>query len=442
MNRLDNMLQRLPPIFNVEQGSLLYQVMALFANMLAAYDEDMNRVQRSHWIDTAFDREDLEKLGVLFNVPAAAWEPDDLYRTRLKVTIAARLRGAVTRDVLEFVIVQIIDGAQKSLGTRYFELPTTVSNGRSVFHTGPSELPSQAAFIEFPGQRRRCEQLVNNKGLLRALGKFTVNNKGLHPVPLQGVIRGVNNRQTIVPVIVNLTNGHVFTYIGDLHCGHELHFGVDKKGQVVAQLNGKDVSGDIFTGRDFVPGAEFTPIIPDPEPLPLMFERGENRLWYFPLALFDEKILNVGGYGMPAVDLQHGRFADRTMENVGTLFDKSLFEQPYGVSLDLWWDEDTPARFHFEIPAGVIRRDTNSNSDLEADRTRLFALLQQTVNLLRAAAIDGRVLARPLRDMQKSSDRVRILDPTQVKDEMRMESRLSGLSALFDVSALEGSRFG
>lgn len=442
MNRLDACLQRLPPIYNIDPGSLLHQFMALFATTMAAYDEDMNRVQRSHWIDTAFDREDLIKLGALFDIPAASWEPDHLYRARLKATIAARLRGAVTRDVLEFVLVRIIDGAQQAMGTRYFELPANVSAGRSVFSTGPTEEPMEPAFIEYPRKRRRSEMLINANGLLRSLGKFTLNNKGLHPVPVQGVVRGVTGRMTTVPVLVNLTNGQVLTYLGELPCGYELQLGVDENGEFTANVNDKDVRDRVYTGEGFVPGEAFTPILPDSEPRPLMLERGENQLWYFPLAMFDEKILDAGVYGMPAVDLQHGRYAERDNEQNGTLFDKSLFEQPYGVSLDLWWDEDIPARFIFEIPSGVVRRDARIDSDLDADRVRLFAVLQQTVSLLRAAGVDGRVEPRPLRDAQSMNDRVRILDPTLVSDEMRMESRLSGLSALFDNSALEGSRFG
>jgi hypothetical protein len=442
MNRLEATLQRLPPIYNIEPGSLLYQFMALFANSMAAYDEDMNRVQRSHWIDSAFDRMDLVKLGALFDIPAAPWEPPHLYRTRLKATITARLRGAVSRDVLELVLVHIIDGVQQALGTRYFELPTTVGAGRSVFHTGASEDPLQPAFIEFPKQRRRSPELTHTKGLFRALSKFTLTNRGLHPVALQGVIRGVTGRVTTVPVLVNLTNGQVLTYVGDLPCGYELRLGVDREGRITARLGDEDVKERVYTGQGFIPGEKFTLAIPDPEPLPLRLERGDNQLWYFPLALFDEKILNAGVYGMPALDLQHGRFGQRDPEQSGTLFDKSLFEQLPGVSLDLWWDEDAAASFRFEIPAGVIRREANREGDLEADQTRLFALLQQTIDLLRAAAVDGRVVPRPLQETQTLEDRVRVLDPTHVRDEMRMESRLSGLSALFDQSAREGSRFG
>ena len=49
----------------------------------------MQRVQRAHWVETALDREDLDKLGALFDVPILPWEPAELYRARLKATIAA-----------------------------------------------------------------------------------------------------------------------------------------------------------------------------------------------------------------------------------------------------------------------------------------------------------------------------------------------------------------
>ena len=59
MNRLDNMLERLPPPWRIEAGSLLWRLLQIVGNQLDAFDEDLDRVQRSHWIETAFDRVDL-----------------------------------------------------------------------------------------------------------------------------------------------------------------------------------------------------------------------------------------------------------------------------------------------------------------------------------------------------------------------------------------------
>lgn len=438
MNRRDNMTARLPPIYNTDPGSVLHDFFALFSTHMTAYDEDMNRVQRSHWVDTAFDRMDVVKLGALFDIPAAPWEPLHLYRSRLKATIAARFKGAVTRDALEFVLLQILDGAQKALGVTYFDLP---SSG-SAFHTGPPEQLNRAAFIEFPTVRKRCDALLNKKGLVRPLAKFSITNVGFGSTPLMGIIRGVAGRRTAVPVLVNLTNGMVLTYIGYIRCGESLELGVDGNGDITAVHNGIDVREKVYTGTAFEAGAQFTPAIPDEDPHPLLLERGENRLWFFPLALYDEPVLGTGVFGMPDADLEHGRWADKSnAEHGGTLFDQSLFEQPPAASLDIWWDEEKPACFRFDIPSGVIRRTPQSNDEAEANHTRLFAMLQQTVSLLRAAGVDGRVDATRLRDTQILRDNVHVLPSPIVCEEMRVETRIGALSALFDKNAIDGSRF-
>ncbi len=253
MNRHDAMLDRLPPIYTIQAGTVLERLIALLANQQEVYDEDMQRVQRSHWIDTAFDREDLSKLGALFEVPAMPWEPDYLYRTRLRATVAARLRGAVTRDVLEFVVRQILDGVLESLGANYMGAST------GPFHSGPGADWRKPAFVEFPPVTRRAGALVQARGLLRALDKVTLRNLGLKPVPLQGSIRGLAGGTCMVPVLVNLTTQMVMAYIGDIPCGQELRFGADDDGKLVARLNGQDVRDRIYTATGFVAGAEFSP---------------------------------------------------------------------------------------------------------------------------------------------------------------------------------------
>ena len=438
MNRRDSMLERLPPVYGIQPGTVLHQLVALAANHQAAYDEDMQRVQRSHWIGTALDRDDLAKLGALFEVPMMPWEPEGLYRTRLTATVAARLRGAVTRDMLEFVIVQILNGVVEALGVRYVD----VSTSGATFHAGPARNQREAAFVEFPPVVRRSAELVERQGLLRPLDKVTLTNKGLQATPLQAAIRGVAGGLSMVPVLVNLRNGMVLAYVGDLRCGQELRLGADEHGKLTARLGDDDAQGSVYTGTGFAAGAKFTPVVPDPEPQPLMLERGENVIWFFPLALFDQKSLGSAVFGMPESKLEQGRFGSKSGTPEGTSFDDSLFEQPAAVSLDLWWEEARPASFRFEIPAGAVARKAAGGGDAHQDRERLFALLGQTVELMRAAGVEGRVEARPLRERQLQDDRGRAQPPVVGAEEMRMEARLSALSALFDWNAMDGSRFG
>lgn len=440
MNRLDAMRDRLAPVWSSEEGTLTHALLSLIAVHLAAYDEDMNRVQRSHWVDTAFEMDDLVRIGALFQVDPAPWETESLYRARLKATIAARLRGAVSRDVLEFVLVAILGGAQAALGSRYADLPAGAGRGKPVFHTGPDGPSHLPAFVEFPLRRRRARQLLEQGGLLRPLARITLENTGLFPAPLQGVIRGVKDAKTAVPLIANLTNGQVMVYRGFVACGQSLVIGVDPDGAFTAHLDGTDVSADFTTGTGFAPGEPFTPAIPDDDPTPLMLERGTNQLWAFPLALYDQPSLGTGVFAMPGADVGQGRW-----EGDGAThppFGKALFEQPPALSLDLYWDERTPASFRFLIPAGVVRREAGGEMDAPTERERLFTLMEATVDSLRAAGVDGHVAARPLRETQHQTDRVRVLDPTRLAETQPTETRLAGVSALFDHSAKDGARLG
>ena len=86
----------------------------------------------------------------------------------------------------------------------------------------------------------------------------------------------------------------------------------------------------VFTGEGFVAGDAFEPLVPDPDPQPLMLRPGANRIWFFPLALFGERFLDAGVYGFPAEDIEHGRYARRDGPDNGTAFDRSLFEQAAG----------------------------------------------------------------------------------------------------------------
>lgn len=439
MNRLDAMRDRLPPVLNTEEGTILRSVLALIAGKLAEFDEDMDRVRRSHWVDTAFDMVDLVKIGALFQVLPADWETESLYRARLKAVVAARLRGAVTRDVLEFVLLVILEGARTALGSRYGDLPVAAGTGTPVFHTGPDGPADRPAFIEFPVRRRRPVSLADGAAAVRPLTKIPLQNHGLFPAPLRGAIRGMAGGRTLVPLIANLTNGDVLVYRGGIACGQTLLMGVAADGGLIATLDGADVTADMISARGFVPGEPFTPLAPDPDPRPVMLEHGENSLWVFPLALFDAPSLGSAVLGMPSADTGHGRWAGGDAETPP--FGKALFEQPPAMSLDLFWDERAPATFRFMIPAGIVRRPTGSATDAATERDRLIGLMQQTVAGLRAAGVDGQVLARPLSETQRQADRVRVLDPTRFRDTQLQDVRLTALSALFDLSATDGARF-
>lgn len=443
MMRLDAMLERLPPVLDIRPGGLLHGFLAVFANALTAFDEDMDRVQRAHWVDSAFDLKDLGKIGALFGIAPAEWEGLELFRTRLKAMIAGRLHGSVTPDVIEAVVLDILNGVRDELGDIYIDLPPDVEIGDRVLARGDAATRPDnphGSFIEFPERRARSPELAAGGALRQSLARFDLINLGLEPAALLGRIVGVSGARTGHPAIVNLTTGSILLYADLLECGQTLELGLDPQGRLTGRIGERDVSDRLWTGEGFVAGSRFQPVSPDPEPQPIRLAQGRNEMWFFPLGVFDARGLDSAVFASPKADMRQGRFGGMT-DASGTNYDQSLFVQAPAVSLDLWWTERSPAAFRIEIPADVVRRKpTVPARDLDADRTRLFALLQDVVTDMKAAGVDGRIVPRPLREQQRLRSRATVVNPRSTHETQRLESTLSGVSALFDLTAVDGAR--
>lgn len=424
MNRLDNMLERLPPPLRIESGSLLWQVLRIVGNQLDAFDEDLDRVQRSHWIATAYDRIDLEKLGALFEIPALAWEPDELYRQRLLATIAARLEGAVSGESLMKVVGRLQSAADEALA-----LAPVLERGAK-----------RRQLIEFPAMRMHSRALRDRKGLLQPLDKIELTNEGLLPARLCGAVFGVGGGKTCVPTLINLTTGEVLCYLGRVPCGSMLKLGftgADPIWRATAELDGVDVSDRLIGGSGFTPG-QTIPLAAEQPAKPLTLARGRNRLWFVPLGIFDKPGFDASVFSSPDPALTQARWAQTDPQVV---FDQTLFFQDPAAALDLWWDELRPARFDIVLAAMGERREAGLRPQPDLDRERLLAILRQTVGLLRAAAVDGRVRARAIAESARSRDRLTVLRPDAGLETNPQEVELAALGALFDFTATDGARF-
>jgi len=440
MMRRAAMAGRLPPVWSAERGTMLEALLSLVANEQTALDEDMDRVRRSHWVDTAWDLRDLARIGALFGIAPAGWEGVSLFRERLKAVIAARLRGAVTADALEHVVLRILKGVESELEQRYMELPADIRFGDRVLGRGVAAPAARGRFVEFPLQRRRADSLRGKGALRQPLAQLDIDNKGVEPAALLGTITGVAGARTAAPVLVNLTTGQILLWAGFLACGQRLHFSLGEGGGLLARVGDRDVSHEIWSGDGFVPGARFVPVRPDPQARPLMLARGVNRLWFWPLGLYDAPGLGSAVFASPLADLEQGRWATGPAGEGGR-FDRALFEQPAAVSLDLWWDERQAAAFRIELPAGVVARPRpRAGHNAETERSQLFQLLGDVVAELRAAGVDGRVSALPLADEQRLESRATMLSAVSTRETQRLEGGLGGISALFDTTAVDGAR--
>lgn len=439
MNRLDAMLQRLPPPYEIDEGGLVHDLLALVDLQLRIFDEEMDRVQRSHWVDHAFEMEDLAKLGALFRVAPAAWEPLGLFRTRLKATIAALLAGSVGRAQLDRVLADILIGAQATLDTRYFTVRRPAPGGPPAFPSDPDGPPPQARFVEFPDRVRRSVELRDRGGLLRPLDTFTITNDGIDPTDLQFALTGVPGGRTAMPVLANRGNGTAVGYRGLVPAGRVLVLRVAGDA-AEASLDGSDVTDRLVTTRAFAPGpGRPEPPLDDP-PLPLRLERGRNTIWFVSQARYDDPGLDAALFGVASETMHQGRYAGNG--DGGGAWDGAVFFQEPAAGADAWWVERTPATFRFEIPAGAVVREAGSRPDPEQDRADLFRLLGETIGRLSAAAVSATVDPRRLSETQRAADRVTVLAPTATREDASAgRDELAATGARYDATARDRSRY-
>ncbi len=437
MNRLDAMADRLPPVYAIEEGSLLRQVLAVLAVELATFDEEMDRVQRSHWVRTAFTKADLQKLGRLVDVEAASWESEGFFRDRLLALTAARLEGAVTWAPIRKALVSILDGAEADLGLRLSGLRREPEEGE------PALPPHEPELVEFPTVDRRSDALLNRGGLVRALDRFVAHNHSFRATWMTGVVRGLSGGRTAVPLIVNRRNGHAVGYAGLLRAGEELWLSAADDGKLTARLSGLgrelDVSDRLVTTRAFPDGTDAVePLGRDAAPTAIELLPGDNELWFVPVGLFGERGFDRALFAWPGPDMGQGLWQDNA--HAGPGFGDAVFHTPEAVSLDLVWTEARPATFQVHVPTAAVRSDPET--DASEALAQLLAVLQSTVDQLRAAGVVAEVVGRPATSTQLQWDGCRVasvhLPPETVSAGVDAEL---ALNAIFSSTIARANRF-
>ena len=424
MSRAGTMLERLPAPYAIDEGSVIEQLLRTIALQLQIFDQDLDRVQRSHWVDHAFNRSDLAKLGSLFQIDVAGWEPTRVYRARLKATIAAMLRGSVTVDQLDQVLNAILLAARGALGTDF-------ARPRRADDSGRTSIP----FVEFPERLKRSSDLVDRGGLVRPLESFVVTNGGIDPTPLGFALTGVSGSRTANPLLVNRTNGSAIGFRGVIQAGQRLVVKTTVDRTIDARLEGEDVTPSMLSLQHFASGPGRPDLTPDAELSPVTIDRGNNDIWLISVARYDDPGLDAAMFAVASDALHQGIFGDGK-------WGSAVFYQEPVAGLDAWWNERTPASFRFDVPAGVVVRDPDRRTEPEDDRAELFRLMRRSVDQLRAAGVVGEVAEARLTDTQHSFDRAVVLSPISTTEEASAgEESIVGISAQFDEVPRDRARF-
>ena len=349
MTHMERLQDLLPPPYSLAADSLFSQLLNVVALELEILDEDLDRVRQSHWIRTAYQLADAEKLAALMGIKRLAWETLPLFRERLLALVTARLQGALGPNEIKRFVYDYLGSCERVLGSSFVPGLQTVTLEQA--YQAPPDRPRYRPLrlVENPVRGKQSGVLLARGGRVPYLFRWTEHNRGLSDTVARFTMIGLEGGRTAVPIVVNLTTGDMIGYTGTLRFGQTLVFTLpdvpdaQNPRAAVARLNGRDAGASVFSMSGFALGVPFTKDQLDHQlQLPRMV-RGANE-WIS---------ISAGFYGVKGLD--HFFFAiapDQLREGVfdQTFFDESVFPSGTVVQMEMNWTETEPASFEVHVP--------------------------------------------------------------------------------------------
>jgi hypothetical protein len=227
MARTDSIISRLPYFFQSgDRLNNLYRWVEVFGKQVDIAEEDLIRVMRSHWVNTAnnedskgFDtaeKGDLDKIFALYLEALGGTsllrqrgrrsgedglEDDKIYRERIKGLIGVLRDGASTKEGIIAIVAAnlgIVGDSQEAKDAR-----ATIRIEEFLPIAAPIQTFAVDLFQEFEAK---------NDNHITQVPQINVRIIGSLPTPL------------VNPTITNLETGESAMYVGQLHTGEELVF--------------------------------------------------------------------------------------------------------------------------------------------------------------------------------------------------------------------------
>lgn len=436
MNLLAQIQSTLPPPYTIASDSVLQGFLDVIALDLEAFQEDLDRMRRTHWIRTAYSLRDAAKLGALLDIQPFPWEHLELYRQRLLALVVARLKGALgPNEVREFVYTYLLE-VERSLQATL--LPGLQSRSLDQAHT-PGKLFRPLRLEENPRRPHYSKSLADRNGNIPYLFRWPESNNGLDDTTVEVNISGLDQNRTVTPVLVNLTTGSLLCFMGRVGFGQTLTIrraNADAPAgdrTLVATLDGNDVSHLLFSVEGFELGVPFTKQQHTPVPLLPALRRGTNDWIFLSLGFFDARGLDRFFFSVANEELREGSFDE-------TGFDGSLFPSGSIAKLELTWIETEPASFEVQVPRYLVIEQLDTADD--SVYLDVGDALESSVAGLRAAGVQAVVRFVPFVEVQRQTVKVQL--PWKVLDREigpSGDTRSAELGARFDEAALGSSRF-
>jgi hypothetical protein len=229
-----------------------------------------------------------------------------------------------------------------------------------------------------------------------------------------------------MPMIANLTTGDALLFHGNVAPGQRLWIRAANDGSVTAQLERDDVTAKLVSITGITPGSPWeAPQITSPaKALPLA--RGDNSLWFLPVAHFDELGLDRFMLALADLALVDGHWDSSKL-------DHSIFYLDAAINMRLTWLEMEPASIELQVHTETIYRAVPSpGSPLDARNQIAFAL-DDGVQRLRAAGVRSDVAALAFSEIQPATDFMTSVLPKTIR-----EAGGGGADRLIDKSGLFG----
>lgn len=391
MTRAAAMAARLPRLYR--EGELLAGLLGVVGQQLEIYEEERLAVQRSHWFDATHEVDEAEALAALLDLPREPWQNLREYRAWVHALVAARLRhGAVTPQAIHELVRRYADRFQVIAGIR----------ATPDIEEWSPDPPERSVLVENPEVAR--VQRVPAAGGIEPLHRFELTNRGLDPAPVSFLLVGCQAGPEFVPTLVQRTTGDALVFRGPVGPGQRLWLRSTPGGPAEAFLEGEDLSHRLVSVAGVVPGEPWDAARTETPATGLRLLPGTNRLWFLPLAHFDDAGLDRFLLALADADLRQGRFDECD-------FDRALFHQEPAAQLTASWVEAKPASFEVRLDAGVLRNGERRTDDALAARAELRDALDQAVQSLRPAGVEAAVRFRELASVQTQMDRLTGVQP-------------------------------
>ncbi|MDH3602281.1 MAG: hypothetical protein OEU26_21925 [Candidatus Tectomicrobia bacterium] len=397
MGHLQNMLKRLPLLY--QDGELLADILAIPAVNLDVFDEQMLEIQRAHWFDQAIEFEDAAKLAALIDIPPETWQGLREFQAWVHALRNAWLRhGTATRQPLQ----QFVDDYTQRFQTAVrINAITTLGNW--------SDTPSQTrpALVENP-LVRRFQHIAGNDPV-EPLHRETVINRGLDDTVADMVLFGLSGGKEYMPVMINIVTGNALIYKGIIAPGDRLWLQTLEDHTVRAYTDKADVSHRLYSVSNVVPGDAWTPERAQQPAQAMPIVRGDNTLWFLPVAHFNQPGLDRVLNALADLNLRQARWDE-------TGLDQSLFYQE--PVMDLWvsWQEARPASFTITLPGGAMINPAGQTETALENRDRLQFSLNLGVQKIKAAGVEASTRILSFMEVQGSRDSLRDVWPKTFKE--------------------------